>query len=78
MKTYKDRLKRILPFLILGGFIFLLLLGGRYKKNMLRSKSFPASPKECLKQNVEQYSESDSGKNRSTIGVSAFMIGLPF
>ena len=77
--TPKRRVKRSAPVLVFIGTIFLvLLITGKQQRSLSRDTSLPTPPEECFERDVKQFSEPDSGTEKSNIGASAVMIGLPF
>lgn len=72
------RTRKYAPALIYIGIIFFVLQTGNQQRPLSRDTSLPVPPEKCFEREVEQCSEPDSGAEKSIIGASAVMIGLPF
>ncbi|PWE00453.1 hypothetical protein [Marinilabilia rubra] len=73
------RVKRYTPVVLFIGIIFLvLLIPGKQQRPLSRDTRLPIPPEESFERDVKQFSEPDSGREKSAIGASAVMIGLPF
>lgn len=72
------KIRKFFPVLVFIGIIFFVLQTGNQQRPLSRDTRIPMPPEECFERDVEQCSEPDSGTEKSTIGASAVMIGLPF